>query len=566
MSSHNSYAVRFSLYSAGLCCLVCLLGAFLPSVAQYSAATPGAIGIFNVRAIHAVSLNPEILKRTEEGNVITEEVRFTSVPGVRVFGYFSYPKGAKKLPTTLVVRYTGAEMRNADAKIGFVGFSVSAPSGNQNTTIQDSIGGVPLAQDFVDDPTQSWVYHHTVALTRALDYLETRPEVDMKRVLVMGYSWGGYITALLHAIDNRPCAYVVWHGSGYYADEQGISGDRPSLLQSRKYYDMYSPSAYAKYGSQPIMLASSLTDYFATLDGLIEMFTKLTSPKLLSVAPNRYHAATGRNEFRGTSMWGFHWQGGGPPAPKVAEGSVAVRDGHLIYSFHVNTLQPTQYVEVLYSYGKPGHWTGRTWHRDKAKKVGLQYECEIPVYNPDVPLYAVAQIEVADYGGVANTPQFIDPRKLGLTQASATYPKSLMDFEDKDTFDLYIANGTPTQVPNGPQGKFAASIVPFHDGTIQFLGLEPFLWDHPTELHMFLKGDGKPGPLDVYLAYDTSYWLDHQRKNYAKITLVNAEETFSAEWKEYVIPLDVVDNLEKIDSMFFDMGTRTLLIDDIRWK
>ncbi|OPZ83875.1 MAG: Acetyl esterase Axe7A precursor [bacterium ADurb.Bin429] len=286
----------------------------------------GKIGIFNLPAIHATPLAPEILKRTEEGNIITEEVRFTSVPGVRVFGYYSYPKGGKKLPATLLVRYVGAESRKSDAKNGFVGFSICAPNANTDPAKKESLGGAPFNQNFTDDPAQSWVYHHVVALTRALDYMASRPETDMKRVVVMGYSWAGYITALLHGIDNRPCAYVSWHGTGYYADVQGMSGDKPSLLGSRQYYEMYAPSAYAKYGTQPIYMAVALTDYFATLDGLISMYTSLRCPKLLSVAPNRYHANTSRDEFRGSGSWAFHWQGGGPPPPKVTW-SFGVRRG-----------------------------------------------------------------------------------------------------------------------------------------------------------------------------------------------------------------------------------------------
>jgi hypothetical protein len=326
---------------------------------------------------------------------------------------------------------------------------------------------------------------------------------------------------------------------------------------------MYAPSAYAQYGTQPIFIANALTDYFATLDGLIEMYAKLRCPKLLSVAPNRYHATTSRNEFRGTGSWAYHWQSGGPPPPKITDGTVAVRDGKLWYSFRVGATQAIQRVELLYSYGQPGHWTGRTWHRAPAVKRGIQYECEIPVYNPAVPCYAVAQIETAEYGGTANTPQLIEPAKLGITEGIA-YPTMLMDFEDAS--DLYIAAGTPTFIADAPQGKRAASIKPFHDGTVHLLNLEAFLWKNPQELRFYLKGDGKPGPVDVYLVYDTGYWLDHERKNYTKIPLVAEDEVFAAEWKEYTIPLDVVMDLEHVDSLFFQLGTRPLLIDGIRWK
>ncbi|MEI6519723.1 MAG: hypothetical protein WCO98_06750 [bacterium] len=527
----------------------------------------GKIGIFDLTAIHAVPLDPEIISHKEDATTVTEEVRFTSTPGVRVFGYFSYPKVGKKLEGVLTVRFQGAESRKSDAQYGMVGFSISAPSGNTDETKKDTIGGVPLSSDFVDDPTQSWIYQHVVALTRALDYMQSRPEVDINRTIIMGYSWGGYVTTLLHAIDNRPCAYITWHGTGYYSDDAGMSGDEPTLIKSKKYYDMYAPSAYAKYGSKPIFIATALTDYFATLDGLISMYNQLKCPKFLSVAPNRYHANTSRDEFHGTGNWALYWQSKGSTPPKITEGTVANRNGHIFYTFKTDTTFPILNSEVMYSYGKPGHWQGRTWHRIPATKIDISnsYECEIPVYNQAVPFYCLAQYETKDFGGIANGPQYVEPDKLGIRRANADYPKMLINFEDKS--DLYIAHGIPTFVAgDAAEGTTSASIKPSYEGTVQFLNIEPFLWKNPREILFFLKGDGQPGPINVYLTYNTLYWLDIPSKNYKKYTLVPEGKVFPNKWTEYTLSLYNIENLDISDALFFDMGDRTLNIDGIRWR
>ncbi len=563
---------KFKIMNMKFLILVMITLLMIPTISipaeQKKAVIPtGKIGIFDLTAIHSVPLEPEILSHKEDGNTVIEEVRFTSTPGIRVFGYFCYPKTGKKLPGVLTVRFQGAETRKEESAVGMVGFSISAPSGNKDQQKKDSIGGVNFASDFTDNPSDSWIYQHVVALTRALDYMQSRPEVDVNRTLIMGYSWGGYVTALLHAIDDRPCAYVLWHGTGYYADEKGMSGDGPSLIKSRKYYEMYAPSAYAKYGSKPIFIASALTDYFASLDGLIEMYSKLNCPKMLSVAPNRYHANTSRNEYRGSPSWGYYWQSNGPPPPKISEGKIINRNGHLIYKFNVDSTLPVLFADVMYSYGKPGHWMGRTWHRTPATKIGLtnMYECEIPVYAINIPFYCLAQFETRDFGGMANTPQYIEPSKLGIGMENANYPKMLMDFEDKS--DLFIPNGTPSFITNDvAEGKVAASVKPFHDGTVQFLNIEPFLWKNPREIRFFLKGDGKPGPIDVYLTFNTFYWLDIPSNNYTKYTLVPADKIFPAKWTEYTLPLDDVINIKTSDALFFEMGDRTLLIDSIRWR
>ena len=523
----------------------------------------GKVGIFDLNAIHSTPLDAEVISKTTDGNIITEQIRYTSEPGIKVFAYLSYPKGGKNLPINMLARFVGAEPRKEDAKFGFAGFSVCAPDGNTDETKPLSIGGYPLQNDFMDDPSQSWIYHHVVALTRGIDYLATRPELNMNRLAVSGYSWAGYICALLHAIDDRPACYITWHSTGYYSDEKGNSGNLPSMVKSRKLWQMYAPSAYAAYGSKPIILCIALTDYFATLDGLIEFLTNVRSPKQLCVAPNRYHANTSRNEFRAIGPFTDCYQNGKAKPPSISSGLVTAKSGQLVYAFAHNATDELLHAEVLYSYGKPGDWTGRTWHRSEAVKKGDRYEFNIPVYDPSVPLYAVAQIESKQFGCIANTPQLIQPQKLGITEATAQYPQMLFDFEDKS--DLYISVGSISFV-TGQAGAAAAKIKPFQDGTIKLMNIEPFLWNNPKELHFWLYGDGQQAPLTLYLTCNSSYWLDHERKFYTKIPIVAADATMPVGWHEYVIPLNLVRNLKLVDAMFFDVGKRELIIDSVSWR
>ena len=49
--------------------------------------------------------------------------------------------------------------------------------------------------------------------TAVIDYLETRPDVDPKRIAIMGRSFGGYWAAkMAHVEANRLRAAVVWGG------------------------------------------------------------------------------------------------------------------------------------------------------------------------------------------------------------------------------------------------------------------------------------------------------------------------------------------------------------------
>ena len=65
---------------------------------------------------------------------------------------------------------------------------------------------------------------YVVDLRRALDLLETLPQVDSKRIGFVGESWGGATGALLAGVDNRIKAYVLTYAGG------SIRGLEPRLV------------------------------------------------------------------------------------------------------------------------------------------------------------------------------------------------------------------------------------------------------------------------------------------------------------------------------------------------
>jgi hypothetical protein len=340
---------------------------------------------------------------------------------------------------------------------------------------------------------------------------------------------------------------------------------------------MYCPSAYAQYGTQPIFVGNAITDYFATLDGAIEMFHKLQSPKQFVWAPNRYHADTARHEYDSSGAWVWQYQGGGAKSPTVLEGAFESRGGKLLYKYYINYADAPRRTEVLYSYGGPGHWVGRTWHRAPATLQGTDgYVAEIPVYDPKIPIYAIGQIEVkspldpAKSEAAANCPQGFIPSAGGVTQPTAVFSPMLMDFEDKS--DLYFGSGLPEFLSDGaPEGQTYASVEPFEDGTTHIMNIEPFLWpSNYTELHFFLKGDGKPGPVNLYLVRDSDYYLDAEVKTrpgmVSEINIVKKDQTFADGWHEYMIPLSRIKDLKRVDSLWFETPDRKLLIDGIQLK
>lgn len=532
---------------------------------------PDKIGIFDLKAIHAVPLDPEILAKTKVGDVNIEQVRFTSVPGVRIYAILTYKDNAKGLAGYVKVERFGCVPLLEQGKNGFLGMSVEAPTGNTDPKRMESVGGpklVPgtfsIADAYTDDPKDSYIYQYTVALLRAMDYLATRPEVNLSDTVVAGYSWAGTMVALLHAIDDREAGFILFHGLGQYVDENGKSGGDPAPI-SRKKYEMYCPTAYAQYGTKPFFLGTALDDYYTKLDAIMETYKALKCPKEFVYVPNRHHHETSRQEMLSHIPWLQYWQFGSEKPPTIGEGTVTNVGGKAIYSCQIDSKFPLAHAEVLVSYGKPGDWMGKTWHRlNLAKQADGSYQVEIPIYDPAVPFYAIGQINTEKAHDAGNGPLFITPSTLGITAANSTYPSVLFDPAEKD--DLYIRTGDIEWSSDGPEGKGSAIVGAGEEGTITFQNVDAQFWQNRKFLDIWLKGDGQPGPVTVFLAFRSDYFLEAARGNYTKVTLVPASGKFTPGWAEYVVPLNKVQYLGNVSQIFIDPGKRRLQIGPIFLK
>lgn len=553
--THLARILRTGLAFASLVCA---------SVAAAAWPQGGKVGIFDLDAIHATPLQPEVVARSTEGGIVTEAVRYTSVPGVRPLLIITYKPGTKSKPGIVFARRFGAEARTAEAQAGFVGVSIAPPFGNEDPARIDALGGpkydaqAGYRQNYDLDKNQNWLYHHVVALTRAFDYLATRPEIDVSKSSILGTEWPGVAVALLHAIDDRPASFFVWNGMGFYSDLEGNSGDIKARI-SREAYEMYSPAAYAEYGKKPIYVANALNSLDSRFDALYEFARKLKSPKVLALVPNRERFESSQKEFNGSAIWQAFWTNPvGAVPPTIGPGSVAKVNGKLRYTC---TATEQTSMAVLVSYGKPGNWSGRTWQRLPMKPDQGKFVADIPVYDPEMPIYIFGQVKASRFGITANAPLLVSPTTVGIDAPTDVFPTELLRMDD-----LFVSTGTMGTVPNGPGGKLSARILPHWDGKIRLRNIQPALWKNAKELVVTVKGDGSPARLNVYFAVESRDELDTERENYTMVPLLKEGETLGTEWRQIVIPLDQVFDLDRVDSLFFETGGKPLQIASLAWR
>ncbi len=278
-----------------------------------------------LRGVSDHPLQPELIESVDKGDYIRKKVLLQTGPHTQMPVYLLIPKRAEKpLPTVLAFHGHGYGVKDLvglwedgqerDLPDGYhqdfavalcrAGFFVAAPEiacfGERQTDF--SYLNPILEQPVPSSCTQAAMlaFHLGTSVLgmrvhdglRLVDYLETRPEVDLKRLGAMGISGGGMHTFFSTCLDERIRACVV---SGYFStfrdsilamahcacnfvpglgqfgemyDLVGLIAPRPMLIESGSYDPIFPRKAveqsvaraaqvYQVFGQPPLA-----TDYF----------------------------------------------------------------------------------------------------------------------------------------------------------------------------------------------------------------------------------------------------------------------------------------------------------------
>jgi esterase FrsA len=156
--------------------------------------------------------------------------------GKELVGYLRLPAGVR--PAPLVFGINGLDSRKEDVaanteeylKRGIGVFAIDMPG----------TGEAPVLIDVGSERMFS----------RALDWLQTRPEIDAKRIVVQGRSWSGYWAAIMAYTEKDRIRGAVVQGVGvhdYFSAEW-----QKKAFSSREYlFDML-PARSAVYGTKTL--------------------------------------------------------------------------------------------------------------------------------------------------------------------------------------------------------------------------------------------------------------------------------------------------------------------------
>jgi len=261
---------------------------------------------------------PRITKIGEDEIGVYHRIWISVAPGMETYGLYIVPKNVK-LPAPLVISLHGGG--------GIPEGALFHGGSNYHDQIRGAVqqGYVVWAPLFImypfadrdkgtEVPTEirkeldaklraagtSLMAVETTKITRALDRILERPEVNPARVAMIGLSYGGYYTLYISAVEPRiKVAIASCSFRNTPAVKDGVTEGRP--------IDLTSPDQVALIAPRPLQIQAGVNDKSAPIGTVRETilqakrhYEKAGKPELLD-----YAEFDGGHEWRGDIAWKF---------------------------------------------------------------------------------------------------------------------------------------------------------------------------------------------------------------------------------------------------------------------
>ena len=269
-----------------------------------------------------------------------EKVVLESLPGLQVTGNFYLPKNTSG-PVPCVVYLNGHWASLDGAKTGFQDRYLWYPAHGFALLVLDPIGYGEVPG--IHPGTNRLEQWHWLSLgytpagvevwnaMRALDWLETRPEIDRTKIGATGISGGGVITQFWAALDER-VAVAAPSCSTYTLGTQVAAGLIPQQCDCTFYPNAYGvdfPEVLALIAPRPLLILGGRRDTIFPPAGFREAYRRArkvyglcgadaAEPRFRLVESGQGHADP-PHFLQETRQWMARWlRGGAVPAAEAA--------------------------------------------------------------------------------------------------------------------------------------------------------------------------------------------------------------------------------------------------------
>jgi dienelactone hydrolase len=274
----------------------------------------------------AVALNPEQRALPDRNGLAVSRLSFTSEPGQVVPALVVQAKtdADAKWPVVIVLHGTGGFKEQNLPLLEMLarrGFIAVAPDGRFHGERCAAGKGTneyfqAIGQAYIDGKSHPWLYDTAYDVTRLIDCLTARPDVDAARIGILGFSKGGMECYLTAAADSRvavavPCIAVqgfAWElandqwqkrigtiqgGFDLAARHEGV--EKPDVAFVKKFYDRLVPGI-ADVLDGPSVLPTICPRPLLVINGQTDGLTPLPSVKLATDAAAAAYKAAGAAE------------------------------------------------------------------------------------------------------------------------------------------------------------------------------------------------------------------------------------------------------------------------------
>jgi len=214
-----------------------------------------------------------------------------------VSAYYSVPQDVSGKVPAMVLVHGGAGGAFQNWAKQWAGYGYAAIAMDLNG--RDVPYGRPWGSDdftAADKGRDSWYYHAVAAVMRAVSLVAARPEVDAKRIGMLGISWGGWTTCIVAGVDRRLALAVPVYGCG------GIGEcSLWSPITDHTYLSTFDPLNHLPHATTPMLFITGNNDRFYPLVSLRKSYRLPTGPVTVCVKTGMghdYNTPFGTTEIR----------------------------------------------------------------------------------------------------------------------------------------------------------------------------------------------------------------------------------------------------------------------------
>ena len=235
-------------------------------------------------------LKPMTLSESAVGNNTVQRVRFTPEDGNNAVAVIYRPKVGEKLPVVIVQHWLGGSkdhigmlpVLNGLATKGFLTVAIDGRFRGERQMGKSL--DVAMLEALKSGKGKPFLIDTAYDITRLIDYLQTRPDVDANRIGMAGISEGGMVTWLTAAADDRIKVAAPMISVSVLADTFETQ-DGPEVAARLALFDSFL-KAYAKEINEPQVNLKVLRSAWNKLvPGLLDRFDAQNVVPLIAPRP-----------------------------------------------------------------------------------------------------------------------------------------------------------------------------------------------------------------------------------------------------------------------------------------